>query len=455
MRLKGLVLTLFIYTSVTAQENSPYSRYGLGDLVPNQNILNRGIGGVAAAYSDYQTINFVNPASYGNISYLDTATLKVNPGAQRNTLFDIGAEVDTRILKESNPPAKYSQTNLLVSYLQLGLPIKLRKLNRRGIFLGVAMGLRPVSRINYKVFNTGRLPGIDSALTVYEGTGGVSEANIGAGIRIKNFNIGFNTGYRFGNKNYSTSRSLLNDTVLYYQSRSASESNFGGVFFNAGMQYEIGFRDKKDPKLRSVLRLGAYGNLKRNMNADEDVIRETVTYDEFGAPTRVDSVFEKNEKGKVVYPATFGAGFTYQDKSNHWLFGADYETTYWNDYRFFDKVDNVKNSWKIKAGADYFPADLRTPLKKYFSYVRYRAGVYYGSDYIDVDNKLSEFGVTFGAGFPLKLRRGYYETQASVLNTAIEFGSRGGKQNSLRENIFRISVGLSLSDLWFNRSKYY
>ena len=49
-----------------AQENSPYSRYGLGDLIPQQNILNRAMGGISTAYADYSTVNFANPASYAN-----------------------------------------------------------------------------------------------------------------------------------------------------------------------------------------------------------------------------------------------------------------------------------------------------------------------------------------------------------------------------------------------------
>ena len=35
-----------------AQDNSPYSRYGLGDLHPNSNIYNRGMAGISAAFSD-------------------------------------------------------------------------------------------------------------------------------------------------------------------------------------------------------------------------------------------------------------------------------------------------------------------------------------------------------------------------------------------------------------------
>ena len=47
-----------------SQDNSPWSRYGLGDITPSSNIVSRGMGHAAAAYSDFQTINFVNPASY-------------------------------------------------------------------------------------------------------------------------------------------------------------------------------------------------------------------------------------------------------------------------------------------------------------------------------------------------------------------------------------------------------
>ena len=59
MRFTGLVLTVLFYTSVAAQENSPYSRYGLGDIAPNHPIVTRGMGGIAAGFSDFQSINFI------------------------------------------------------------------------------------------------------------------------------------------------------------------------------------------------------------------------------------------------------------------------------------------------------------------------------------------------------------------------------------------------------------
>ena len=448
MRFTGLVLTVLFYTSVAAQENSPYSRYGLGDITPNHNIVTRGMGGIAAGYADFQSINFINPASYGSLGYVDPAVVKSNPNYQRSTIFDIGAEIDSRTLKSTSPLSKFSSTNLSISYLQLGFPIKMKKANRKGIFMGANLGLKPVSKINYKIARFDRLQGIDSLATIYEGSGGLNEVYSGVGIRIKNLSLGFNFGYAFGNKDYSSKLTFLNDTAHYYSSNSSNKTHFGGTFFNAGMQYEIKLKSK------AVLRLGAYGSLKQTLKGSQDIVRETNTTDANGGDIRIDSVFESNVKGNVVRPSTYGVGFTYADSAGHWSFGADYEATRWQDYSFYGQPDLVANNWKIRAGVDYFPASYNTPIKKYFSFVHYRFGFNYGPDYVKINNNLPEYGFTFGAGFPLKLRRSFFETQSSMLNTAIEIGSRGDKKSNIRESTIRVSIGLSLGDLWFRRYKY-
>ena len=42
-----LVLLLTAVSPAFSQDNSPYSRYGIGDLVPPTNIITRGMGGVS------------------------------------------------------------------------------------------------------------------------------------------------------------------------------------------------------------------------------------------------------------------------------------------------------------------------------------------------------------------------------------------------------------------------
>jgi hypothetical protein len=434
----GLVSFSLISSFVIAQENSPYSRYGIGDIVPNQNVVNRGMGGIAAGYSDFQSINFINPASLANL---------------KSTVFDLGADVDIRTLKSNNAPQKYKSVNTLISYLQVGFPIASEKMSKKGNGWGVSFGLRPITRINYKIEKSERLPNIDSLYTVYEGNGGITQANVSTGIKIKNLSFGLSGGYSFGNKDYSTKLMFINDSVNYYKSNSANITRFGGVFVNAGLQYDI--KVKKD----GLLRLGVYGNLEQNLSAKRDNINETFTYDANGGVYTIDTVTHSSGiAGKVKIPATYGAGFTYSD--NHWLFGADLEMTSWEKYRYYEQKDAVQNSYTVKVGAQYLPATISTSTSKYWSFVKYRAGFYYGNDYIKLDDKnRTNYGLTVGAALPLtKLQRNsyeYYRDGDVMLNTGIEYGSRGNKQSqSLRENIIRFSIGVTMSARWFIKPKY-
>ena len=191
-KLKGIFLlisALFIYTLATAQENSPYSRYGIGDIVPNRNIVSRSMGGVSTGYSDFQSINLSNPAALGALT---------------STTFDLGGEIDIRTLKSNTTPDRFKSVNTNISYLQLGFPIAPAKWRLKGNSWGVSFGLRPVTRINYKIQQNTRLTNIDSLQTMYEGSGGLNQANVATGIKLGNFSFGASTGYSFGRKEYST-----------------------------------------------------------------------------------------------------------------------------------------------------------------------------------------------------------------------------------------------------------
>ena len=435
-KLFTLVLFALPYFSLS-QENSPYSRYGIGNLAPTSNILNRSMGGISAGYADAATLNFINPASYSRLTL---------------TTLDIAAQVDTRILKSANPAGKFTTNNAVISYLQLGFPLLNgnKKAIQKNIGWGVNLGLRPVSKINYKIERVSRVPNVDSLGTLFEGSGGLNEVFTGTGIHVKNFSLGFNVGYLFGNKTYGTRLIFINDTVNFLRSNSATQTSIGGLSFNAGIQYEI--KLKKRDSVKGVLRIGAYGSLQKSYNASQDVLRETFTFDPgTGSTIRLDSVFEKNDQqGNIELPGTYGIGFTV-DKG-HWVYGIDVETSNWDSYRFYGQQDLVKSNWTVKAGFQYWPASMSS--RKYSQFIKYRAGFFFGPDYIVADKKLPQFGVSIGAGLPLKLRQAFYETQKSVMNLAFEYGNRGNKNNNVRENIMRISVGFALSDLWFRRYKY-
>jgi hypothetical protein len=405
----------------------------VGNILPSGNIQNRAMGGISAGVSDPATINTVNPATYGNLVL---------------TTLDVGVEYDGRTIKSLNPLGTYKSNNGIISYLQFGFPLLYgnKKAAMKQTAWAITFGLRPVSRINYKISSSGRIS-TDSTTSIYEGNGGINEAFIGTAVKIKGFSIGINSGYLFGSKDYSTRLGIFNDSADYFYSANyETTTRFGGVFLNGGIQYAINLNRK------TILRLGAYGTLKQQYNASKDDKRETITYDaSTGDVTKIDSIFERNnQNGRVQLPSTIGAGFSIE-KTNV-LFGADFEATNWDGYRFFGEKDLVKNSWLGKFGIQYFPSPLGS--SKYFNNVRYRAGVSFGTDYIAADKNLPVYTVSLGGTFPLKVRRSFYDNQYSFMNLGFEYGNRGNNNNIIKENIFRISVGFSLSDIWFRRQKY-
>ncbi|MGI8951162.1 MAG: hypothetical protein ACR2FN_06215 [Chitinophagaceae bacterium] len=445
-----MLFILLITLSVYAQENSPFSRYGIGDLYPAQTIASRAMGGLSAAFADGQTINSSNPASYGNIQLVT---------------YDIGISLDARILRDNNLALKYNATNFAPSYLQIGLPLSRKRK------IGFAFGLKPVTRINYNVQDFSKilvdreLNLYDSLQSLYQGNGGLNQAFFGIGKRWKNLTLGFNGSVDFGKKNISTTVDLINDTTLYYKSLSSSNTAFWGASFNGGFQYDIklhGVNNKINNTTESYyLRVGANVTWQQKLHANTDVNRETFFYDANGAIVKIDSVYEQtNVLGKITLPTTYTAGFMFIKSIrssiigvDKWAFGAEYDAGKWSDYRFYDQPDKVVDNWMLRVGGQITPDPLFG--KNVWSRAVFRLGFFTGQDYINADNnKLKVTGLTLGAGFNLRRYRPV-ENQFTLINTALEIGKRGSSVNNVTENYFKLSVGFSLSDIsWFIKRKY-
>lgn len=434
-----------------SQDNSPYSRFGLGDLVPTSNVNSRGMGGISAGYNEFLSINFNNPASYGFFqTFKEPSSKKISYG---RAILDAGLNFESRTLREPNDVSKFTASNALFSHVQVGIPLRPN--------WGLSFGLRPLSRISYKVNKGERLydPNsglpIDSAITLNEGDGGSYLASLGTGFRIKfsdkqSISFGINGGYLFGKKDISSRRALLNDSIAYNAGNFQTKTTFGNLYGNVGVQYQV--RLKSD----LFLSLGAYGNWKQSLKARQDVIRETYFFDETNGYVRLDSAYEQKDiKGTILYPSSYTAGFVLEKifgaKSAGWLLGIDYVQNNWDEYRFYGQPDStVRNKWELRLGAQLRPA----PKSNYFSNVAYRAGFFIGPDYVHLQNKLPVFGATMGLGLPLRNYNRNSLGQATIINLAFEFIKRGNNDNPLKENMFRMSLGFSLSDFWFVKKKY-
>lgn len=446
-RLCLAILLVFSLLTAEAQQNSPFSRYGLGEFYPNQHVISRSMGGIAAAYADGinnnvgQSINIANPATYSSL-YVTT--------------FDLGFTIDSRSLSSKTPLSKFSTNYFVPTYITVGLPLAASK------GLGIAFGLKPISNVGYSIVTRERVAG-DSLATVYEGNGGMNQAFIGIGKKWKGLSIGFNTGYNFGRKETITRKVFLNDSVSYYQSKSGTATTYSGVFLEGGIQYDFSVHKTENKNTKTSadyrVRLGATGTLRQNLNATQDVSRQTFVVGTSG-DLKLDSVYEQNNlKGTIALPSTYAAGITFhktltvpRGTFEMWSIGAEYTATQWTQYRFFGAPDQLSNSWQFKTGVQFCPDP--TTGTGYWNNVNYRVGFNTGRDYLNPDgNGLKRLGFSFGAGLPVRKWRAY-DNQFTFLNTAFEFGKRGSGVNNVTETYFQFSLSMSLSDKWFIKRKY-
>jgi hypothetical protein len=437
-----VLCSCLITSAAFAQENSPFSRYGLGNLTFSQHIVNRGMGGLSVAYADGQSVNFSNPATFANA---------------RVVTYDLGITIDSRTLRENTSIAKYNSTNFSPSYLAVSAPLSAK---RR---LGMSFGFRPITRINYSVIRSERLSNVDSMQTLFEGSGGLNQFYVGVGKKWKNLSVGITTGYNFGRKENSTKRTFVNDTVAYYKSNYSTTTSFGGAFLSGGFQYEIrldsSFNKRTEMTNLYNIRLGGTVALGQKLYAQQNFVKETFDYDNSGGVFKVDSVSSgSNIKGRIQIPTTYTAGFLIQKTSldatnafDIWNIGAEFTTAKWSEYSFYNQKDATVDNWQFKVGGSWVPNPKN--LRSYWSRVTYRAGVNIGKDYINADGKeLKTFGLSLGFGLPVRPARFSY--QFTTIHTAIEFGKRGSAANAVTENYLKLSLGLSLSDLWFIKRRY-
>jgi hypothetical protein len=424
------ILLAFFALQATAQ-NSPYSRFGLGDASNSQNAANRAMGGVSRAYADGQTINFINPASYSQLQL---------------TTLDAGLEGGSRRITDQNDKSFNSGYGTL-SYLLIGMPLK------TGGGWGLTFGLTPRTKVNYDIHQQDSLTNVgENVGYLYQGNGGTYQAFVGTGFRIKGFRFGVNAGYLFGSVNHNTQAIYPQDSVGLYNSNITSRTSFGGFFWDAGMQVHVKMGSKMG------LELGVSGGTKTTLKGNTDYLAETFynTGDPADpSPQNLDTVsYVKGDRGNVVYPGHYGFGLLLHD-NGHWTVGADYEVSTWSDYSFFGKVDSLdylQDSWTLRVGAQYVPST--SPLSRsYWSMVAYRIGFYTGRDYLRYGGEnMNTYAFSFGAGLPIRnfTRNGQY----TIVNTAFELGKRGGTANPLSETFFRATVGFTLSDIWFIKRKY-
>lgn len=464
-----------------AQQISPYSRYGAGDIRQQTFGAVRAMGGIGSAYQSPFNMNYVNPASYATV-------------AQTSLGMALKFNTSTLSVKDTS----YQTGDAFIDYLALGVPLLPNRLD--GKKWGACFGVVPYSQMNYELSDKN----VDSnGLTyshLFSGSGRLYDMFIGTGVQfsiqdsmksdsskfppIHKIALGFNMTYRFGNMSYSELLELENATS-YFNTRDKLNVRANDIVWTAGVQYKLQFgQDKADSSLtakkkaslfegvnsvegRSYVKhksftLGAYTSVP--MNLDASVNRVYDRYIVSGSSTAtVDTVLDVAEsKVKLNFPVVVGTGFSFGD-DQRWLWGVDVRYTAWTGYNNVANDVHLHDTWRIGTGFEIIP-DYRGKSKKgdkthirYFKRVSYRLGGYYENGALKLNGtNISQYGMTFGLGLPLTSYSEYYKgASISYLNLSFDIGSRGTTNNDLiGEFYFGGTIGILLNDRWFVQRKY-
>ncbi len=285
---------------------------------------------------------------------------------------------------------------------------------------GITSGLTPLTRMDYKI-------SFDKAIGSYKyiksvkGNGGLNSFDLSCHWAYKNFlSIGVTGRYIFGNINTTWrvdyDNNSFNPTKDYFSTK------------NNGFNYKVGIILKPV----SSITIGA-------------VYTPEVILDNKTTISYIFSDSTLKYEGSIQYPGSYGFGISYQIKKVG-LIGIDYLIYNWNSLLINDQnLSYTNNTNKFSFGFE--SAYSSNPAASYFKQIRYRLG-YYHKPYLSLDpegNSIYESCVTFGFGLPIKGR-------TSEINFAFNYGKRGSlDKNGLSENIYRVSLSLSIGEKWFQR----
>jgi len=404
---------VLIGLSLSAQNesNSPYSRFGLGDLQSFSTATHSAMGGVGIASYDPLSINVSNPASYSSVF------------AQRFTMQTGGIHT-TKLLQTSTQNQVVNSTNF--NYLMFSFPLSK--------FWGTSVGLLPYSEKSYSFSDVSTDPSAD---LLFDGNGGLTRIYFGNSINVnKNLSIGANLNYLFGNLN--SSRKVFFNDVSVFNTKINEDININGFYFDFGLMYKA-----KLGKWNSVL--GFTMDNGSEISAEKTSLIETFrSGGEFELIEDTIS-FDQQLGGSLVLPTSMGFGLALSNEQ--WKIMANYKSDNWEEYNLFGTNDDLENSSRLALGFEFVPD--KKSINRYYKMIRYRLGMYSSKTYLNLENQqLDEKAITLGFGLPLK-------RSGSLVNLSAEVGQMGTTDNGLiQESFARFKIGFIFSDIWFIKRKY-
>jgi hypothetical protein len=413
-----LLLLLLISASTFSQKRtySPFSRYGVGELNHSGFGQTAAMANTGIAVRTSYHLNRLNPASY---SAIDTMSF----------FFEAGITGFTQSFKANQ--TKETHNNIDYSYFAMGFPITKT--------IHSSWGLRPFSNTGYNFEYRS-----ESGLTRAVGTGNLTSAYGGVSFKpTPNLSIGAHGTYLFGNIRHTSFLEFIDDETAYKYG-SQSELHTSDFFLDFGMQYTQNFANNQNITLGVTFRpkTAISGNYQKTFAKGSQYAEDGKL---FSNNQIIPEVSDTSDIKSFDIPQSIGFGISY-NRIEQLILSADYIISNWGSVTIPDGHSSTVDSKHLSAGLQYTP-DIRS--QNYLSRMRYRAGIKYNEEYIEINNQqINDFGITFGLGLP-------HNRSKTSINLAFELGKRTqADADHLTENYGKVTINFSFHEFWFGKRKF-
>ncbi|MEM9897248.1 MAG: hypothetical protein AAF789_12845 [Bacteroidota bacterium] len=416
-------LLIFYFSSYS---QSIYSFQGIGSLNHQGMPNNFMMGEVGIGTPTIWHINTQNPAFlvYNNFSS-----------------FQTGLELDFRRFTTQESSSRDETGGL--RYLGYAFPIIRGKWSS-------SFGILPYTDVNYNTFSERSVEGASNDVFQIiddRGEGGLTNFFWANGFRVKDFSFGFRAQFTFGaiekeSQLFAFRREIVEDInavldTVEVQLGNPITSDVQESYADVNILFGAGY--KIDLSKTGRLNFGVTYSPSTPLRGSEEVLLQR--RDNNG--TQIQSQEVSSSSLDFSLPTTFGLGISYQ-KLNVLAFGVDYERQLWSSSTVGNQT--LQDFFKLSAGGNWTPD--YDDISSYFERVRYSLGFnYQRQPYIIQDESLTEFGINFGASFPV--------SSFSSLDLGFKWGQLGQVGNGLvRENYFKVVLGATINDQWFIKRRY-
>ena len=453
---------------------SPYSAYGLGDLMGSTQVSQAIMGGVGTGLIDPYSVISSNPASYPSL---------------RIPVFETGLVSRATDQRTATAHAIGGRTDLLG--LSLGVPVGkgtlLQGPSQPANRWGFAFGLTPVSKVGYQISENAILPSGGSVRYEYTGDGGLNRAFLGLGLIIWQTNDTIHKGTRISlgaNLNYLFGSTKETRKAYYAFDQNSYNSNISSRLIVRSPTATVGAQISGDlvPLSKAQARLqrkradrpadapdrtnnrgaeplrytiGLRAELPASLYAERTELVNSFAVGSSGVEFPYDTLsYKESEPGTVSLPALFGIGFSVYN--SRWMIAVEHTRRDWTqfavrvDEQEFRSQLTVHQTYAIGAG--FTPAgDRRGTL---FQRTTYKAGLRYALDYrMVLGEQLRETGFGIGLAMPVMAN-----STRSRVNFGVELAERGSTAPGLlRERSVNVFIGVTITpdirEQWFKKRR--